>query len=110
MKTAGDWKLSLESIYGEKTVQPSYEEGRGLDYDGYLNLLMLTVGMNDLELRTMDLIQINMKGRYDKSFDFRNCITGFEDHAQFRRIPHLPSVLPGIIEDNVMQAEGVYEY
>lgn len=110
MKTAGDWKLSLESIYGEKTVQPSYEEGRGLDYDGYLNLLMLTVGMNDLELRTMDLIQINMKGRYDRSFDFRNCITGFEDHAQFRRIPHLPSVLPGIIEDNVMQAEGVYEY
>ena len=110
MKTAADWKLSLDSIYGETVIRPGYEEGRGLDYNGYLNLLMLTTSMNDLQLRTMDLIQINMKGRYDKRFDLRNCMTGFEDTAQFRRIPHLPSVLPGIIEDNVMRAEGVYEY
>lgn len=110
LKTASDWKLSLDSIYGENRVQPGHQEGRGLDYDAYLDLLMLTVGMNEMQLRMMDLIQINMKGRYDKRFDFRNCITGFEDSASFERIPHLPSVLPGIIEDNVMKTEGVFEY
>ena len=66
--------------------------------------------MDVLQLMSMDLIQINMKGRYDKRFDFRNCIIGFSDTAAFDRIPHLPSVLPGIIEDNVMQTEGVFEY
>ena len=110
LKSASDWKLSLESIYGENRVQSGHREGSGLDYDAYLDLLMLTVGTDQIELRTMDLIQINMKGRYDKRFDFRNCITGFEDTASFERIPHLPSVLPGIIEDNVMQTEGVFEY
>ena len=124
VKTAADWKLGFSSIYsgasstaGAVTKAPSSKSGgsvssggRGLAYDDYLILLLMTVGREKIIERTMDLITVNMKGRYDIQFDLRNCILAFSEKAQFNRIAKLPSVLPGIIEDNAMYVEGEYAY
>ena len=60
--------------------------------------------------RIMDLIQINMKGRYDIRFDLRNHITGFEVSADYERKAFLPEVLPGIVEEDLMHIEEVFSY
>ena len=123
-KTASDWKLGFSSVYagasstaGAVTSAPSVKSGetassggRGLSYDDYLILLLMTVSRDKIIERTMDLIQTNMKGRYDIQFDLRNCILAYSEKAQFNRIARLPSVLPGIIEDNAMFVEGEYAY
>ncbi len=110
-KDRKSWKLDLESVLsGGKKISVEYEGGKGLDYTDYLQLLMLTCSMEKLEKRTMDLIQINMKGRYNVQFDLRNCITGFSTDSYYERISYLPGVLPGIIEDSLMKVKGEYTY
>ncbi len=110
MKDRSSWKLSFGSIGAAETVSSEYEGGKGLDYSQYLELMMLACSKEKLAKRTMDLIQINMKGRYNIQFDLRNCITAFEAKSDFNRISFIPSVLPGIIEDNAMSIEGVFAY
>lgn len=110
MKDRSSWKLDFDSIGAAEQVSGEYEGGKGLDYGQYLQLMMLMCSKEKLAKRTMDLIQINMKGRYNIQFDLRNCITSFKAKSDFHRISFIPSVLPGIIEDNAMSIEGVFAY
>lgn len=50
--------------------------GVGNDYEDYLIALMLLVNENTRVLRTMDLVQINMKYRYYEDFNFEEYYTG----------------------------------
>lgn len=52
------------------------EEGYGNGYEEYLLVLMLLVNENTRLLRTMDLVQINMKYRYYEDFNFDEYYTG----------------------------------
>lgn len=110
IKQKRDWKLQFGSIYGGSSISGEYEGERGFAYEDYLHLFLYTCSQEKLVKRSMDLIQINMKGRYDVQFDLRNCICGFTSIAHFERIPYLPDVLPGIIEKNAMTVEGTYGY
>lgn len=111
LKSSSDWKLDFDSIIGgEKVISSGYRGGDGLDYSQYLRLLLLTRSREDLIKRTMDLIQINMKGRYNIQFDLRNCCTGFSAAAEYERLWYLPAVLPGIVEDKVLSYEEEYSY
>lgn len=111
IKSSGDWKLDFDSVFGEgKVINSDYRGDRGLDYSGYLRLMLLAQSRGNLIERSMDLIQINMKGRYNIQFDLRNCCTGFSVHTEYERLWYLPAVLPGIVEDNVLSYEEVYSY
>lgn len=52
------------------------EQGIGNDYEDYLLVLMVFVNENTRILRTMDLVQINMKYRYYEDFNFDEYYTG----------------------------------
>lgn len=105
------WMLDLDSIFSEGVrINGGYKGNKGLGYSDYLQILLFTCSRQVMTERIMDIIQINMKGRYDIQFDLRNCITGFSEEAQFKRISRIPEVLPGIVEDNFMEVKGEFAY
>lgn len=111
IKEKQDWKTDIESVFsGTEMISVDYAGGRGLDYTEYLKLLLIASGKEKLMERIMDLIQINMKGRYDIRFDLRNHITGFEVSADYERKAFLPEVLPVIVEEDLMHIEEVFSY
>ncbi|MBQ4339978.1 MAG: hypothetical protein IJC41_03145 [Firmicutes bacterium] len=111
IKENKDWKTDVESIFSDtEMISADYEGERGLDYTEYIKLLLITCDKEKLMERIMDLIQINMKGRYDMSFDLRNHITGFRISADYEREAFLPKVMPGIVEDDLMHIEEVFSY
>lgn len=52
-----------------------FPEGIGADYRDYLTLLSLTRGTTERAYRAMDLIQENIRYRYNDSFRIRNVVT-----------------------------------
>ncbi len=56
-------------------IEPQNEDG--LDYESYLRMLLYLEKREIKLLRTMDLIQIDMKTSYDKHFSLREYYSGF---------------------------------
>ncbi len=77
-KDDATWATDLQSVIDNKEQGCiDTKSGKGLYYDDYL---MIFLHFQDEELklmRTMDLIQINMKGSCDKDFLIRTCHCGF---------------------------------
>jgi hypothetical protein len=65
--------------YGDTAVAP--QDASGLDYEGYLRVLLLMLDRETKLLRMMDIIQINMKERYRGDFLLREYYTGFRFEA-----------------------------
>jgi len=79
-KSKDTWALNnIEEIwngtFGGETVYPSSK--RGFSYTDYLGLMLFFLDRQSKLLRTMDLIQINMKGTYNESFLIREHYTGY---------------------------------
>ncbi|MDR0817940.1 MAG: DUF5702 domain-containing protein [Clostridiales Family XIII bacterium] len=79
-KTHNSWALyNIEEIYEgtftEDEVEPTDKSGQ--DYKGYLRILLYLTDRETKLLRMMDLIQINMKGTYNRSFELREYYTGY---------------------------------
>ena len=56
-------------------IEPSNKSG--LDYEDYLRMLLFFQNREMKLLRTMDLIQLNMRGRYHKDFLMKDYYGGF---------------------------------
>ncbi len=73
-KERGDWNLSLENLLtmGQKAVCPeSSAQQRGLTYETYLKLLLFLTDNQKLQLRMLDLIEMNIqREETDFSVDF----------------------------------------
>lgn len=67
--------LTREKVQGKAKQS---EGGKGIDYHELLKLLLYMRGGNKSNYRCMDLINQNIKLRYDKGFDIRNCVYGFQ--------------------------------
>lgn len=68
-KTAQDWRLSLENLMkigGGEGLPEEEGEGRGIDYQAYLRLLLLAQDQSTQHYRMMDMIQINMRYTEEK--------------------------------------------
>ena len=82
VKTKKTWAVDLESAWKNKAC--GYIDtgvNNGQDYEAYLKFL-LYFRKNDVKLaRVLDLIQINMKGRYNRSFFIREHNCGFKFNA-----------------------------
>ncbi len=68
--------LKVESIKGKKS--PLY-----LNYEDYLNILLLIKNKQLITFRTLDLIQINLQNNYEDSFLINNCIFGLQVNTDF---------------------------
>lgn len=110
-KDSASWKLDMDSIFsGSRIISGGNKVEKGIGYSDYLQILLLTCSRQTITERTMDIIQINMKGRYDIQFDLRNCVTDFTEEAKYRRISHVPEILPQVVEDNFMEVKGEFSY
>lgn len=73
LKNLNKNKADIINMDGAKSGS---EDGYGNGYEDYLLLLMFLVNENTRVLRTMDLVQINMKYRYYEDFNFAEYYTG----------------------------------
>lgn len=67
-----------------------------LDYGNYLFVLLLIQGKQKQAARAMDLIQENIRYRYNDDFLMNNAIVGFCAEADFDVAPRYISVFPGL--------------
>lgn len=65
-----------KSLIEKEAGKGGKSEGSGYGYEDYLFVLMLSLNQNTRVLRTMDIIQINMKYRYYEDFNFEEYYTG----------------------------------
>lgn len=65
------------------------QEGKGLAfcYPDYVQLFLFFKSKKDLSYRAMDLIQENIRIRYEDNFTMQNCIFGFEAYGVFHMTP-----------------------
>lgn len=82
-KSDNSWALSLDAVlsgYNNKTIDR--KASNGLSYNQYLNLFLYCSQKKSILIRMMDLIQINLQGRYDREFLLCNCKGGFLFHGE----------------------------
>lgn len=101
IKTGENWQLELENVghlfNEEKDVR---KETGGLDYEGYLRLLLGLAGRETLIMRTLDLLEINMRQkegkeafRIDCCFSSFQCNVTYEANTVFLTLPTATGML-----------------
>ncbi|MEI8215509.1 MAG: DUF5702 domain-containing protein [Eubacteriales bacterium] len=91
VKSQADWRIDFTSfLNGKQNKIKSLKNIKGLNYKDYLQLFLLLEGRNSKILRTMDLVQINMKGRYNKLFNIEEHYNGFDFTAKLSKEEVLP--------------------
>lgn len=73
-----------------QTKASSMKESKelSLSYQDYLRMFLLLKGKKNLAYRSLDLMQENIKIRYDdSSFRIQNCLFGYEVEADFLIVP-----------------------
>ncbi len=82
--------------------------GSSMNYEKYLDVLLLTVDRKTKMFRVMDLIQINMKGTVRENFILADHFTGFSFKAEISKKSHarsLPSSSAVITMTHVYRTE-----
>jgi len=66
VKSAENWKLGIENIgnISSSATEP-IKENNGLEYNDYLKLLMLFLSIDDLVMRSLDMVEKRMQELYD---------------------------------------------
>ena len=72
-----------------------------LTYGDYLFIFMMGESCEDLCLRSMDLIEENMRWAYDGNFLLSNCITGFDATMEFSCPSRYINIFDGLYADTV---------
>lgn len=75
MGTVSFGEIFLMNKEAIKRKAQSLPEGMGAAYQDYLSLLSLTKGTKEKAYRAMDIIQENIRYRYNDSFRIRNLVT-----------------------------------
>lgn len=76
-KTTEDWTLSFDNMltfsYDTESCQ---RESSGLNYNNYLEILLMNTNIHILAARALDLIQLDFSTTINDSFSIINCIVG----------------------------------
>ncbi|HKL98408.1 MAG TPA: DUF5702 domain-containing protein [Mobilitalea sp.] len=75
--------LSREAIQTKASLYPEKASGLSLTYQDYLKIFLFIKKKEDVSYLAMDLIQENLRIRYEDNFCFENCLFGFEAEAKF---------------------------
>ncbi|MEE3362778.1 MAG: DUF5702 domain-containing protein [Anaerovoracaceae bacterium] len=81
-KTPATWATDLKAAVDGKAGYIDTHSPTGLTYQGYLQAFLFFEGEEVKLARMMDLIQINLKGSYDRDFLIKECCTGFKLRAK----------------------------
>ena len=91
VKKEEDWKLSLSGLMQLGTVEDAgngggnTEKENGLAYGEYLRMLLFLKPQNELGMRTLDMIEQNLKIRYGQDFFQADaCVSRIELHSTCR--------------------------
>lgn len=93
-------ELAIFPTLISKKAEEFAESELYLDYNNYIFVLLLLQGGRKQASRAMDLIQENIRYRYDDDFLLNNAIVGFSASAEFSALPRFTSVLAEKAEDN----------
>ncbi len=105
-KSREEWKLSLEGLMdmGRDGVCPEQKgDARGFDYGTYLKLLLFLDGHQELQLRILDLIDMNLQ-REEAGFSVMKCAFQLEVIGKGRG-KHLFFELP-VVTKYIGRTEG----
>lgn len=85
LKSASDWQTSLGSILDFKGSAVSKDSSRGLSYQQYLSMFILTKKENELLFSMMDVMEMDIrKTAYNENFRMDGCVSGFRAAAEFK--------------------------
>lgn len=87
--------LLSPSVIRQKAELLKEEKGFAAGYQEYLMLWLAAGSQEKLIYRSADLIEANIRLRYDGDFRLLNCVCGFQAQAEFRvplRFPVFPAV------------------
>ena len=83
IKNKENWAVpisnTLEFLWKDDYMKP--KNMQGYEYEDYLRILLFVENREKKLLRCMDLIQLNMKGNYDRDFDLKEYYGGFQLEA-----------------------------
>lgn len=109
IKNSKQWALDLNGFVAGKVTGESEERGSGgLNYKGYLRILLNLRDKNEKLIRILDLIQINIRGECNKSFLLSDYCIGFEYYAKIEK----KAGFLGFYENNFRTTElsGKFKY
>jgi len=89
--------LTSEGI--KEKVKLFKESNIYLGYGDYLFLFMLATPTEEMCLRSMDMIEENMRWAYDENFLISNCITGFDTKMRFVCPSRYIGIFEGLFSD-----------
>jgi hypothetical protein len=98
--TSGTFQLNLAAAFtmthsSRIEIAKMYKppEGLKLGYEHYLLLLMMMRSSDAMTARALDLIQVNIREKYDRKFLIKNCVYGFELDVK-AEMPTLYTTIP----------------
>lgn len=82
MKTASDWKTGINSIKNVKgSLTDSGQEGRGLNYKEYLEIMLFLTNGTDRTFRAMDIMEMDIrKTPGNGNFRMDGCFDTYKAH------------------------------
>lgn len=84
IKDKDTWSLDLSDALNLSKSTKSKNDGTdGLSYIDYIKVLLIAENELALRYRTMDLIQLNMRHKYNNTFNLSNCLSGFDTNLSF---------------------------
>ena len=106
IKDSKNWKTSLVNLLVSKN---SGSDKKGaINYQQFCYLLMMKESINTIAVRMLDIIQVNVKKNYNRSFDINKCFTGFQMKAVFESEP-LFVAMPWTVH-NLGEKIGAYTF
>ncbi len=92
--------LSAVTALGIKEKVGNFKESEvSLLYGDYLFMFMIMSSCEELCLRSMDMIEENMRWAYDENFLLQNCITGFDTKLEFSCPSRYVNIFDGLYAD-----------
>ena len=88
IKESEDWAISLDNaVEGILNLwsSPAEKQDKGLSYKDHLLLFLFVRDRTTKLIRIMDLIQLNLIGDHDSSFQMSGCYSGFDYYLQTER-------------------------
>lgn len=79
LKTASNWKVSLENI-GQLSSMDAKQMGdeNGVSYQNYMQMLLLVADKEKVAMRALDLIELQMQGETDTDLKMDHCVYAVE--------------------------------
>lgn len=90
VKTASEWKMDLEHIWniGAEEFVPAIKSDKGLSYEQYLEMILFLKSINNVKMRSLDIVENNLRLMKGKSFFWADyCVSRikFDTEARMER-------------------------